>query len=210
MLEKLNTIIAKYEHLREESLKPEIFEDMEKAKKINKELSSLEKTFELATAYKKAIETLENAQEMLASETDPDLLEMAQEELETSKETIETLDQELKIALLPKDPNDEKNIYLEIRPAAGGDEAGLFAGELLKMYLNFAQKKGRKPEIVEEQLSDICGVKFVMVKVAGESVYSMMKFESGVHRVQRIRIPNLMEEFILQQLRLRLCLRLKM
>lgn len=186
MLEKLNTIIAKYEQLREESLKPEIFEDMEKAKKVNKELASLEKTFELATAYKKALETLQNAQEMLTNESDPDLLEMAQEELDSSKEEIETLDHELKIALLPKDPNDEKNIYLEIRPAAGGDEAGLFAGELLKMYLNFAQKKGRKPEIVEEQLSDIGGVKFVMVKVAGESVYSMMKFESGVHRVQRI------------------------
>lgn len=186
MLEKLNTIIAKYEHLREESLRPEIFEDMEKAKKVNKELSSLEKTFELAVAYKRALETLHNAQEMLANETDEDLLEMAQEELDTAKSSIETLDHELKIALLPKDPNDDKNIYLEIRPAAGGDEAGLFASELLKMYLTYAQKKGWKPEIVEEQLSDIGGVKFVMVKIAGESVYSLMKFESGVHRVQRI------------------------
>lgn len=123
MLEKLQTIINKYELLREESLKPEIFEDMEKAKKVNKELASLEKTYELACSYKKALETLANAQEMLASETDSDLLEMAQEELLTSKNTIETLDHELKIALLPKDPNDEKNIYLEIRPAAGGDEA---------------------------------------------------------------------------------------
>lgn len=186
MLEKLNTIIAKYEHLREESLRPEIFEDIEKAKKVNKELSSLEKTFELAVAYKRALETLHNAQEMLANETDEDLLEMAQEELDTAKSSIETLDHELKIALLPKDPNDDKNIYLEIRPAAGGDEAGLFASELLKMYLTYAQKKGWKPEIVEEQLSDIGGVKFVMVKIAGESVYSLMKFESGVHRVQRI------------------------
>lgn len=186
MLEKLNTIIAKYEHLREESLRPEIFEDMEKAKKVNKELSSLEKTFELAVAYKRALETLHNAQEMLANETDEDLLEMAQEELDTAKSSIETLDHELKIALLPKDPNDDKNIYLEIRPAAGGDEAGLFASELLKMYLTYAQKKGWKTEIVEEQLSDIGGVKFVMVKIAGESVYSLMKFESGVHRVQRI------------------------
>lgn len=186
MLEKLQTIINKYESLREESLKPEIFEDMDKAKKVNKELSSLEKTYELACAYKKALETLANAQEMLTSETDPDLIEMAQEELDTAKAEIETLDHDLKIALLPKDPNDDKNIYLEIRPAAGGDEAGLFASELLKMYLTYAQKRGRKPEVVEEQLSDIGGVKFVMVKIAGESVYSLMKFESGVHRVQRI------------------------
>lgn len=141
MLEKLNTIIKKYELLREESLKPEIFEDMEKAKKVNKELASMEQTYELACAYRKALETLGNAQEMLASETDADLLEMAQEELSTAKEAIEKLDYDLKIALLPKDPNDEKNIYLEIRPAAGGDEAGLFAGELLKMYLTYAQKK---------------------------------------------------------------------
>ncbi len=186
MLDKLQTIIAKYENLREQSLQPEIFEDMEKAKKINKELSSLEATYELALAYKKALETEQNAQEMLATESDPDLLEMAKEELTTAREEIETLDHQLKIALLPKDPNDDKNIYLEIRPAAGGDEAGLFASELLKMYLTFAQKKGRKPEIVEEQLSDIGGVKFVMVKIAGDSVYSLMKFESGVHRVQRI------------------------
>ena len=186
MLEKLQTIINKYESLREESLKPEIFEDMEKAKKVNKELSSLERTYELAVGYKKALETMANAQEMLATETDEDMLEMAQEELDTAKEDIEKYDYDLKIALLPKDPNDDKNIYLEIRPAAGGDEAGLFASELLKMYLSYAQRKGRKPEIVEEQLSDIGGVKFVMVKIAGNSVYSLMKFESGVHRVQRI------------------------
>ena len=186
MLEKLQTIINKYESLREESLRPEIFEDMEKAKKVNKELSSLERTYELAVGYKKALETMANAQEMLATEIDEDMLEMAQEELDSAKEDIEKYDYDLKIALLPKDPNDDKNIYLEIRPAAGGDEAGLFASELLKMYLSYAQRKGRKPEIVEEQLSDIGGVKFVMVKIAGNSVYSLMKFESGVHRVQRI------------------------
>lgn len=186
MLEKLQTIINKYESLREESLKPEIFEDMEKAKKVNKELSALEATYELAIEYKKAIETQISAQEMLASETDSDMIEMAQEELDSAKEAIERLDHDLKIALLPRDPNDDKNIYLEIRPAAWGDEAGLFASELLKMYLTYAQRKGWKPEIVEEQLSDIGGVKFVMVKIAGDSVYSLMKFESGVHRVQRI------------------------
>lgn len=118
MLEKLQTIINKYESLREESLKPEIFEDMEKAKKVNKELSSLESTYELAIDYKKALETLANAQEMLATETDEDMLEMAQEELDDAKVAIEKYDHDLKIALLPKDPNDDKNIYLEIRPAA--------------------------------------------------------------------------------------------
>src|SRR5574344_946100 len=112
MLEKLQTIINKYESLRDQSLQPEIFEDMEKAKKINKELSSLEKTYDLAKKYKKALETETNAQEILNNEDDPELLEMAKEELNDARLDIENLDQELKIALLPKDPNDDKNIYL--------------------------------------------------------------------------------------------------
>ena len=186
MLEKLQTIINKYESLREESLKPEIFEDMEKAKKINKELSSMEKTYELAVNYKKALETERDALDLINNESDADLVEMAKEELNEVRPQIEEYDRQLTIALLPKDPNDDKNIFLEIRPAAWGDEAWLFASELLKMYLNYAQRKWWKPEIVEEQLSEIWGVKFVMVKIAWNSVYSLMKFESWVHRVQRI------------------------
>ena len=161
MLEKLQTIINKYESLREESLKPEIFEDMEKAKKINKELSSMEKTYELAVNYKKALETERDALDLINNESDADLVEMAQEELNEVRPQIEEYDRQLTIALLPKDPNDDKNIFL-------------------------AQRKWWKPEIVEEQLSEIWGVKFVMVKIAWNSVYSLMKFESWVHRVQRI------------------------
>ncbi|MDR0607347.1 MAG: PCRF domain-containing protein [Candidatus Peribacteria bacterium] len=146
----------------------------------------MEDTYNIATHYKKTLEAQQSTEEILKTEQDPELLEMAQEELNQTKETITKLDEQLTIALLPKDPNDDKNIYLEIRPAAGGDESGLFGAELLKMYLAYAQKMGRKPEIVEEQLSDIGGVKFVMVKISGKNVYSLMKFESGVHRVQRI------------------------
>lgn len=186
MLEKLQAIINKYESLREESLKPEIFEDMEKAKKINKELAWIEKTYELALAYKKALETERDALDLINNESDQELVAMAQEELDEVRPQIEEFDRQLTIALLPKDPNDDKNIFLEIRPAAWGDEAWLFASELLKMYLNYAQRKWWKPEIVEEQLSEIWWVKFVMVKIAGNSVYSLMKFESWVHRVQRI------------------------
>jgi peptide chain release factor 1 len=186
MLDKLNKIISKYEDLRNQALQPEVFQNPEKAKVINKELSNLEPTYTIALRYKKALEAQASAEEILNTEQDPELLEMAQEELDQAKTAIEKADQELTIALLPKDPNDDKNIYLEIRPAAGGDESGLFGTELLKMYLAYAQKMGRKPEIVEEQLSDIGGVKFVMVKISGKNVYSLMKFESGVHRVQRI------------------------
>jgi peptide chain release factor 1 len=118
MLEKLQTIIDKYESLREESLKPEIFEDMEKAKKINKELSSMEKTYELALAYKKALETERDALDLINNESDQEIVAMAQEELDEVRPKIEEYDRQLTIALLPKDPNDEKNIFLEIRPAA--------------------------------------------------------------------------------------------
>lgn len=186
MLEKLNKIISKYEELRNQALQPEVFQNPEKAKVVNKELASLENTYTIAMNYKKALEAQISAEELLKTEKDADLLEMAEEELTQAKEDILRLDEQLTIALLPRDPNDDKNIYLEIRPAAGGDEAGLFAAELLRMYLAYAQKMGWKPEIVEEQLSDIGGVKFVMVKISGDNVYSLMKFESWVHRVQRI------------------------
>ena len=140
MLEKLNKIISKYEELREQALQPEVFQNPDKAKVVNKELSDLEDTYTIAVNYKKALEAQSSAEEMLNSETDADLLEMAQEELDQAKADIEKYDEQLTIALLPKDPNDDKNIYLEIRPAAGGDEAGLFGAELLRMYLAYAQK----------------------------------------------------------------------
>lgn len=140
MLEKLNKIIEKYENLRDQALQPEVFQNPEKAKVINKELSNLEDTYHIALHYKKALEAQSSAQEILSTEKDTDLLEMAQEELVQAKENIGKFDEQLTIALLPRDPNDDKNIYLEIRPAAGGDEAGLFGAELLRMYMAYAQK----------------------------------------------------------------------
>lgn len=118
MLDKLQRIIEKYESLREEALKPEIFQDMEKSKTINKELASLEDTYNIAVSYKKVLESQTATEELLKTESDPDLLAMAQEEFDQNKQEIERLDKELTIALLPKDPNDDKNIFLEIRPAA--------------------------------------------------------------------------------------------
>jgi peptide chain release factor 1 len=155
MLDKLNKIISKYEDLRDQALQPEVFQNPERSKVVNKELSGLEDTYNIATRYKKALDAQASAEEMLKTEQDEELLEMAQEELDQAKAEVEKADQELTVALLPKDPNDDKNIYLEIRPAAGGDESGLFGAELFRMYLAYAQKMGRKPEIVEEQLSDI-------------------------------------------------------
>ena len=186
MLDKLGNIEKKYLELREQSMDASIISDNKKSIAINKELSSLQEIYDLIQAYKIAHQQSQEAQEMIDTEKDFEMIDMAKEQLKEANSMIEQLDVKIKIALLPKDPNDEKNIFLEIRPAAGGNEAWLFAAELLKMYLGYATKKWWKPEIVEEQLSDIWGVKFVMVKVSGKNVYSIMKFESWVHRVQRI------------------------
>lgn len=186
MLDKLLPIEKRYEDLREQSMDPTIISDQQQSVAISRELSSLQEIYDLIQEYKVATQQVDDAKGMLSSETDADMLDMAKEELKSGEETLEVLDQKIKIALLPRDPNDEKNIFLEIRPAAGGDEAWLFGAELLRMYLGYAAKKGWKNEIVEEQLSDIGGVKFAMVKISGQKVYSFMKFESWVHRVQRI------------------------
>ena len=186
MLDKLSNIENKYLELREQSMDPEIISDTKRSIGINKEISALQDIYDLVQAYKYADQQHREAQEMIDTEKDTDMIDMAKEQLKETESILEDLDKKIKIELLPKDPNDDKNIFLEIRPAAGGDEAGLFAAELMRMYLGYAVKRWWKAEIEEEQLSDIGGIKFVTVKISGSSVYSIMKFESGVHRVQRI------------------------
>ncbi|MCX6825043.1 MAG: peptide chain release factor 1 [candidate division SR1 bacterium] len=186
MLEKLANIETKYLELRDQMMDPDIISDNKKSIQLSRDVSGMQEIYDLYQDYKKAHQQKKDAQEMIDTEQDSEMQEMAKEQLKDSEYRIQDLEAKIKIALLPKDPNDEKNIYLEIRPAAGGNEAGLFAAELLKMYLGYAAKKGWKTEITEEQLSDIGGIKFAMVKISGNKVYSIMKFESGVHRVQRI------------------------
>lgn len=186
MIDKLLWIIKKYEDLTQKSVSPEIVSDMKESIKINKEISNMQHQYDLSVEYKNFYEQLQEAKEILENETDEEMIEMAKEQRKEAEQNISALEEKLKIALLPKDENDDKNIFLEIRPAAGWDEAWLFGAELLRMYMAYAQKKWRKPEIVEEQMSDIWWVKLVVVKVTWDNVYSLMKFESGVHRVQRI------------------------
>lgn len=186
MNEKLQSIINKYEELREASISPEVIWNQKESIRINKEISSMQEKYDLAKEYMLYWNQLEEAKEIINTETDDDMIEMAKDQKKESEDNLVEIEWKLKIALLPQDPNDDKNIFLEIRPAAWWDEAALFWAELLKMYLAYAQKMWWKPEIVEEQLNDIWWVKFVMVKICGEKVYSLMKFESWVHRVQRI------------------------
>lgn len=186
MFDKLQSIEDSYLELQQKMYDPVIATDLAQSREINKKLMALEEAYQLYQIYKKIVGAKSEAEQLLASETDSDVLEMAKEQLNTAQSQLPDIEERLKVALIPKDPNDDKNIFLEIRPGAGGDEAGLFAAELLKWYMLYAQREGRKTEIIEQQYSDIGGVKFVMVKMAGDSVYSKMKFESGVHRVQRI------------------------
>jgi len=186
MLDKLANIEKKYLELREQSMDPEIISDQKKSIQINKEISNMQDLYDLIQECKKYEEQVKWAKEIIWSESDVEMLDMAKEELKEGENKLEELDQKIKIALLPRDPNDDKDVFLELRPAAGWDEAWLFGAELLRMYLGYAAKKGWKAEIIEEQLSDIGGVKFVMLKISWNKVYSLMKFESGVHRVQRI------------------------
>lgn len=185
MIEKLQSIIDKYQELTDSSISPDVIWNQKESVRINREISSMQEQYDLAIAYLKYNDQLEEAKEMM-NEDDDEIKEMAKEQKKEAETELNKLNEKLKIALLPQDPNDDKNIFLEIRPAAWGEEAALFASELLKMYLTFAQNKWRRAEIVEEQLTDIWWVKFVMVKIFWEKVYSIMKFESWVHRVQRI------------------------
>ena len=186
MLDKLSNIEKKYLELREQSMDPEIISDQKRSILINKEISSMQELYDLTQEYKKYESQITGAKEIIADGSDPEMTDMAKEELKEWEAKIELLDQKIKLALLPQDPNDDKDVFLEIRPAAGGDEAWLFGAELLRMYLWYAARKWWKAEILEEQLSDLGGVKFVMLKISWTKVYAMMKFESWVHRVQRI------------------------
>ena len=187
MLEKLLPTEERYNSIQAELMEASTSGDTKKVIEANRELSRTQKAYDLIQEYKKYHTQLQEAQEMIDDAwEDADMTAMAQEEKTQAQEKLIELEHLLTLELLPKDPNDDKNIFLEIRPAAWGDEAGLFAAELLRMYLGYAQIKWRKTEIVEEAMSDVGWLKFAMVKISGESVFSVLKFESGVHRVQRI------------------------
>ena len=186
MFDKLESLKQRYEQLQKELYSPEISLDVEKTIKISKELNSLEEVYNLYKAWKQADNEIKEAKEIIESESDEEMLEMAKEQLSQAEKNKEELEEKLKIALLPKDENDDKNIYMEIRPAAGGDESALFAEEMMRMYMRYAENKGWKVSIEDLQPNDIWGIKFAMLKISGDKVYSKLKYESWVHRVQRI------------------------
>jgi len=187
MLERLEKIKNRYDELTEELMKPEVLSDIKKTLELTKEQSSLRDSYEAYQKYIKVLTGIEDAKEMIK---DPELGEMAKQELEELTEQKENLEKEIEILLLPKDPNDGKNVIMEIRGAAGGDEGNIFAGDLFEMYKKLAEKEGWKIEIMEEDPSEAGGYTLISIMIKGDNVYSKLKYESGAHRVQRVPVTE--------------------
>lgn len=186
MFDKLDDMLIHYEELMLMLGDPDVTQDTKRFTKLMKEQAELAPIVEAYKQYKQAKQDVEDSLAMLDEENDEEMREMAKEELSDAKKRIEELEHELKILLLPKDPNDDKNIILEIRAGAGGDEAALFAAELYRMYSNYADSQHWKVEIISINENGIGGFKEVVAMVTGKGAYSKLKYESGVHRVQRV------------------------
>ena len=187
MFDKLEVIEKKYNELNESLYDPNIVSDQEKYKSIMKEHKALEPVVEKYREYKKVKNDLDEAKQLLNEPgNDRDFKEMLEVEIENSKEQIEKIKEDLKILLIPKDPNDDRNVIVEIRGGAGGEEAALFSGVLFRMYSMYAETKGFKMELINANETGLGGYKEVSFMINGEGAYSRFKFESGVHRVQRV------------------------
>ena len=186
MFDKLEDILLRFEEIMNQLSEPDVANDTNRFRKLMKEQSDLAPIVESYKEYKQAKQTMADALVMLEEESDEEMRELAKEELNDSKEKIEALEKKLKILLLPKDPNDDKNVIVEIRAGAGGDEAALFAAEIYRMYVHFAENKRWKVETMEFEEIGIGGMKNVTFMITGQGAYSVMKYESGVHRVQRV------------------------
>lgn len=187
MIERLNNIEIRYNELTNELMKPEVISNIKKTLELTKEQASLKETYEAYQEYKKILSDLESANEMLK---DSELAEFAKEEISSLNEKKDKMEKDFEIMLLPKDPNDGKNVVFEIRGAAGGDEANIFAGDLYHMYTKYAEKNGWKIEVINEDHSDNGGFTLIEFILKGDNVYSKMKYESGAHRVQRVPVTE--------------------
>ncbi len=183
--QKLEIIAERFEEVQALLSDPETISDQEKFRALSKEFSQLEVINNAFNSYKEAADDFSTAEEMLKDE-DPDMREMAQEEFKSAKKAVEERTDDIQILLLPRDPKDDNNCFVEIRAGAGGDEAAIFAGDLYRMYTRYAEKKGWRIELMNSNESEQGGFKEVIMKVDGEGVYGHMKFESGGHRVQRV------------------------
>ena len=189
LLSKLETVEKKYIELQHRLSQPEVFQNPKEFQKLSKELNSLEELYKTYQEYKNTVKAIEEAKEII-SEGEEELKELAKEELKELEPKLEELSQKLKLLLLPKDERDSKNVILEIRAGVGGEEAALFAADLLRMYQRYAEEKGWKFQILDANKTGLGGYKEVIVLIEGKDVYSHLKYESGVHRVQRVPVTE--------------------
>ncbi|MDL2239953.1 peptide chain release factor 1, partial [Bacteroidales bacterium OttesenSCG-928-L14] len=186
LLEKLEALYNKYNELQEEMTQPDVMSDMKRFIKLNKDIKELEPVVTAYKEYSNVVANLESSKELLQTEKDEEMREMAKEEIQILTERQEQMEDEIQILLLPNDPQDRKNAIVEIRAGTGGDEASIFAGDLYRMYLKYCETKGWKVEPVSATYGTVGGYKEVIFNVIGENVYGQLKYESGVHRVQRV------------------------
>ena len=186
MFDKLEDLLIRYEEIMGELQEPDVVNDQSRFRKLMKEQNDLTPIVEAYKEYKNCKQNIEDSLSLLEEESDEEMKELAKEELSESKKRVEELEQELKILLLPKDPNDDKNVIVEIRAGAGGDEAALFAAEIYRMYVHYADSRRWKTEMISLNENGIGGFKEVVFMITGQGAYSRMKYESGVHRVQRV------------------------
>ncbi|MFR4008404.1 MAG: peptide chain release factor 1 [Christensenellales bacterium] len=186
MLDRLQSIQARYQELSEWIAKPESMQDMDAWRKSVKEHAQIEPIAQQSRVYEKLIQELDEVKTLVETESDAELHELAVEELKQLQAQKEKLEEEIRVLLLPKDPNDEKNVVLEIRAGTGGEEAALFGADLYRMYARYAERHGFKLEPMTQNLTELGGVKEVVVVISGKGAYSKLKYESGVHRVQRV------------------------
>lgn len=186
MFDKLDDLIRRYEEILGLLGMPDVASDPDNFRKLSKEESELKPLVDTYSAYKQAKQDIDDSLELLDSESDEDMKEMLKEELAEAKKSVEELENKLKVLLLPKDPNDDKNVIVEIRAGAGGDESALFAAEIYRMYVHYAEGRRWKVELLNVDEIGIGGMKEVQFTISGQGAYSIMKYESGVHRVQRV------------------------
>ena len=186
MMDKILQIEKKYNELGVTLSDPAVIQDYNRFKDLSKQRKSMEETVELYYAWKKAVDSVSDAKEMLKNESDDEMRQFLKADIEENETKIAEYEEQMKILLLPRDPMDDKDIMLEIRGGAGGDEANIFAGDLMRMYMRFADKQGWKTQVLSMTECEAGGVSEVIISVKGDAVYSKLKYESGVHRVQRV------------------------
>src|SRR5690606_17111167 len=186
MLDRLNIVKQRFDEISDLIIQPDVISDQKRYVALNKEYKDLKELVEKREEYKKLIDNIEEAKEIIADGSDPEMVEMAKMQLEEANEALEPLEEEIKFLLIPKDPDDAKNVVMEIRAGTGGDEASIFAGDLQRMYTKFCESKGWKVNVVDFNEGTAGGYKEIIVEINGEDVYGTLKFEAGVHRVQRV------------------------